>query len=362
MKLRSASIAGVLAAIGATAAAGGLIAPGGIVQAWDSHYTDNAYVRGDITQISPKVSGYIVDVPVRDNQQVAAGDILFRIDDRDYRARLAQTQAALATRRAAIGNLDAQISLQRAVIRQADAAAGEATTEAARSARDAVRAEKLAGEQLIAASQFDQLASSAQVAAARVTEMLANSAAARQRIAVLESQRPQLRADILAAEATVTLAELDVESTVVRAPVGGRVSERAARVGQFVKTGAQLIALVPRELWVVANFKETQLKGMQAGDTVEIGIDAVPGATFHGRLDSLSPASGAQFALLPPDNATGNFTRVVQRVPVRIALLDNQSQLDHLRPGMSATARVDIDASRRIPATTSSATSIEVSR
>lgn len=360
MKLRFASIAGLLAAIGATAAAGTIIAPGSIAQAWDSHYTDNAYVRGDITQISPKVSGYIVDVLVRDNQQIAAGDILFRIDDRDYRARLAQAQASLAARLAAVGNLDAQISLQRAVVRQADAAVGEATTEAARATRDAIRGEKLVGEQLIAASQFDQLAASAQIAASRVTEMQANSAAARQRIAVLESQRPQLQADILAAEAAVALAELDVESTVVRAPVAGRVSERAARVGQFVKTGTQLIALVPHELWVVANFKETQLKGIHVGDAVEIGIDAVPGTTFRGRLDSLSPASGAQFALLPPDNATGNFTRIVQRVPVRIALLDSQPQLDHLRPGMSATVRVD--ARRRISANTSLATSTGASR
>lgn len=360
MKLRLASIAGLLAAIGVTAVAGTIIVPGGIAQTWDAHYTDNAYVRGDITQISPKVSGYIVEVPVRDNQHVAAGDVLFRIDDRDYRARLAQSQASLSARRAAVGNLDAQIALQRAVVRQADAAVGEATTEAARAERDATRGERLVGEQLIAASQFDQLAASAQVASSRVIEMQASSAAARQRIEVLESQRPQLHAEISAAEAAVALTELDVESTVVRAPLAGRVSERAARVGQFVRTGTQLIALVPHELWIVANFKETQLNGLNVGDAVEVSVDAVPGTTLRGRLDSLSPASGAQFALLPPDNATGNFTRIVQRVPVRIALLDNQPELDHLRPGMSATVRVD--ASRRISADTALATSTEAPR
>jgi membrane fusion protein (multidrug efflux system) len=340
MKLRTASIVGVLAAALATAATATIVQPAGLVQAWDPHFTDNAYVRGDITQISPKVPGYVVDVRVRDNQSVKAGDILFKIDDRDYRAKVLQAQSAHAARRAAVGNLDAQIRLQRAVIGQADAGVAAASTEAARSSRDAMRGETLANDRLIAAAQYDQLVSSAATAASHVTEMQANAAAARQRISVLESQRPQLLADIHAAEAAVALAELDLESTVVRAPASGRVSERIARVGQYVRTGTQLIALVPREMWVVANFKETQLKGMRAGDDVEIVVDAVPGVTFRGRLDSLSPASGAQFALLPPDNATGNFTRVVQRVPVRIALRADDEQGARLLPGMSASVRI----------------------
>jgi membrane fusion protein (multidrug efflux system) len=339
MKLRTASVVGLFAAAVATAAAAAALHPGSVVQSWDSHYTDNAYVRGDITQISPKVAGYVVDVRVTDNQRVAAGDVLFRIDDRDYRAKLQQAQAAVAARRAAVVNLDAQITLQHAVIRQANAAVGAASTEAGRSSRDAARGAQLASQQLIAASSYDQLQSSAESAASRVAETQANAAAAQQRIAVLESQRPQLQADIRAAEAAVALAQLDVESTTVRAPVAGRVSERIARVGQYVRPGTQLIGLVPTELWVVANFKETQLPGMRVGDQVEIAIDAVPDATFHGHLESLSPASGAQFALLPPDNATGNFTRIVQRVPVRIAL-DDARELERLLPGMSASVRV----------------------
>ena len=339
MKLRNASIVGLLVAAVATAAAAAALHPASVVQSWDSHYTDNAYVRGDVTQLSPKVAGYVVAVRVKDNQRVAAGDVLFRIDDRDYRAKLLQARAVVAAKRAAVVNLDAQLRLQRAVIRQAEAGVGEASTEAARSARDAARGAQLASQQLIAASSFDQLQSSASAAASRVVEMQANAAAAQQRIAVLESQRPQLEADIQAAEAAVALSQLDVESTTVRAPVAGRVSERIARVGQYVKPGTQLIGLVPDELWIVANFKETQLPGMRVGDRVDIAIDAVPGATFHGRLDSLSPASGAQFALLPPDNATGNFTRIVQRVPVRIAL-DDARDRDRLLPGMSASVRV----------------------
>lgn len=340
MKLRNASLVGILIAGTVTAAFAAGLLPGSIVQGWDRHYTDDAYVRGDITQISPKVSGHIVAVAVRDNQPVKAGDVLFRIDDRDYRARLQQAQAALAARRAAIGNLDAQVRLQGAAIRQARASVSEALAESGRTRRDADRGRELVGDQLIAASQFDQLESAAQAASSRAAEMDAALAFARQRIGVLESQRPQLEADIQAAQAAVSLAALDVESTVVRAPVDGRVSERQARVGQFVRAGTQLIALVPMHLWVVANFKETQLEGMRAGDKVDIAIDAVPGTTFRGELESLSPASGAQFALLPPDNATGNFTRIVQRVPVRIALKDGAPALGALRPGMSATVRV----------------------
>jgi membrane fusion protein (multidrug efflux system) len=341
MKLRTASIVGILIAGTVTAAVAAGLVPGSIVQGWDPHYTDDAYVRGDITQISPKVAGHIVQVAVRDNQPVKAGDLLFRIDDRDYRARLLQAQAALAARRAAIGNLDAQLHLQNAAIRQARAMVSEAVAEAGRTQRDVDRGRELVGGQLIAASQFDQLEVAAKAASSRAAESDAGLAVAQQRISVLESQRPQLEADIRAAEAAVALAQLDVESTAVRAPVDGRVSERLARVGQYVRTGTQLISLVPTNLWVVANFKETQLAGMHAGDKVQIAIDAVPGTTFSGELESLSPASGAQFALLPPDNATGNFTRIVQRVPVRIALVDGAPSLAALRPGMSATVRVN---------------------
>ena len=340
MKLRTSTLAGLAAAVLATAALGTTLSPGGLVQGWNRHYTDNAYVRGDVTQISPRVSGHVTRVMVRDNQTVKAGELLFRIDDRDFRARLEQARAALAARMAAVGNLEAQVQLQRAVVRQAQAALGEASTEAGRAGRDAVRAEQLAGDQLIAASQFDQLASTAQAATSRVAEMQANLVAAHQRIEVLESQRPQLLADIDAARASVTLAQIDLDSTFVRAPVDGRVSERAARPGQYVKAGAPLIGLVPPELWVVANFKETQLEGMRVGASVDVSIDAVRGAAFRGRVESLSPASGAQFALLAPDNATGNFTRVVQRVPVRIALTGAPDRLVALRPGMSATVRV----------------------
>lgn len=340
MKSRTATVIGLLVAIAATATATAVMRPGSVVQSWDRHYTDNAFVRGDITQISPKVSGHIARVIVKDNQSVKAGDLLFQIDDRDYRARAAQARAVLSARQAAIGNLDAQLRLQLVAIEQAQASVSEASAEAERSHRDSSRGRALAKDQLIAVSQLDQLVSGAQVAATRVAEMRAALGAARERIGVLESQRPQLQADIRAAEAAVMLADLDVESTSVRAPVGGRVSERIARVGQYVRSGTPLIALVASDVWVVANFKETQLDGMQPGEDVDVVVDAIPGETFHGRIDSLSPASGAQFALLPPDNATGNFTRIAQRVPVRVSFVDDGADVERLRPGMSATVRV----------------------
>ncbi|MET0531844.1 MAG: HlyD family secretion protein, partial [Microvirga sp.] len=161
-------------------------------------------------------------------------------------------------------------------------------------------------------------------------------AAARRQMDVLESQRPQLHADIDAAAAALRLAEIELENTAIRSPSDGWVGERQARVGQYVRPGTLLLAIVPEDVWVVANFKETQIPDLHIGDSVSVAIDGIPGAGFRGRLESFSPASGAQFALLPPDNATGNFTRIVQRIPVKITLDPGQAGLENLRPGMSA--------------------------
>lgn len=163
---------------------------------------------------------------------------------------------------------------------------------------------------------------------------------------MLETQRPQLDADIAAAAAALTLAEIELASAVVRSPADGWVGERQARVGQYVRAGTLLVAVVPRNFWVVANFKETQIPALRIGDSVAISIDAIPGREFRGRVESFSPASGAQFALLPPDNATGNFTRIVQRIPVKITLDAGQPDLDRLRPGMSAV--VALSAGNRL--------------
>ena len=336
MRLFSAGLSSLLIAGAVFAAAATSIKPGRWLAVLHSTSTDNAYVRGDITPISPKVSGYIIEVAVRDNQAVKAGDILFRIDDRDYRARVDQAAAGVAMHRALLANLTSRIDLQRALIEQAIAALRGAEADANRAARNFARTQELSKGGWASQSISDQTEADHLGARAKIAESQANLAAARRQMEVLETQRPQLEADIAAAAAALTLAEIELESAVVRSPADGWVGERQARVGQYVRAGTLLVAVVPQDFWVVANFKETQIAGLRIGDIIAISIDGIPEREFKGRVESLSPASGAQFALLPPDNATGNFTRIVQRVPVKITFDPGQPDLDRLRPGMSA--------------------------
>ena len=336
MKLLSAGLSSLLVAGTVFAAASTSMAPGRWITTLHSTSTDNAYVRGDVTPISPKVSGYITEVAIRDNQAVKAGDVLFRIEDSDYRARFDQAAAGVATRRALLANLTSRIDLQRAVIEQAVAALQGAGADAKRAARDYARTRELSGHGWASQARSDQTEADHYRARAKIAEAEANLAAARRQMEVLETQRPQLEADITAAAAALRLAEIELENTVVRSPANGWVGERQARVGQYVRTGTLLVAVVSQDFWVIANFKETQIPALQIGDGIAISIDGVPGIAFTGRVESLSPASGAQFALLPPDNATGNFTRIVQRIPVKITFDPGQPGLDRLRPGMSA--------------------------
>lgn len=340
MKLYTAALGGMLVAGSVFAAASTALNPGGILPFGGTTATDNAFVRGEVTPISPKIAGYITELGVRDNQAVRAGDVLFRIDDADYRARVAQAAAALEGRRAAIDNLATRLELQRAAIEQAAAVLQGAEAEAYRAQRDHARQRQLTRDGWASQSRGDQAESESLRAAARVAEARANLTGAQRQLAVLESQRPQLEADRDAAAAALRLAEIDLESTVVRAPVDGWVGERQVRLGQYVRPGTQLIAVVAREIWIVANFKETQLPGIVPGSAAAITVDGVPGIRFTGVVDSVSPASGAQFALLPPDNATGNFTRIAQRVPVRINLRGSEAELARLRPGLSAIVSV----------------------
>jgi membrane fusion protein (multidrug efflux system) len=301
--------------------------------------TDNAYVRADVTPVSTKVAGLVAEVRVADNQEVKAGDVLFRIDDRDYRARVDEAKATLAARRAAILSLDRSLALQRAAVDQAGAGVDGSSAEAARARRELARIAVLRSQGWVTRARGDEAEAASEKAVAEVAGARASLVASRRQIAVIEAQRPQLLADIDAAEAALRLAEIDLDSTIIRAPTDGRVAERQARKGQYVRPGTQLIALVARNVWIVANFKETELRGMRAGEPVSVVADALPGRTFAGAVESLSPASGAQFALLPPDNATGNFTRIVQRIPIKIALRLGQPGQAELRPGMSARVR-----------------------
>jgi membrane fusion protein (multidrug efflux system) len=336
MTLFSAGLSGLAVAATVFLAASTATTPGRWIAPLRSTSTGNAYVQGDVTPISPKISGYITAVAIRDNQGVKAGDVLFTIDDSDYRARVDQAAAGVATRRAMLDNLASRLAQQHAVIEQAVAALRGAEAEAHRAALDLARFRELTARSFVSQARLDQAEAEHLRNSASVAQAQANVAAARGQIKVLESQRPELRADIDAALAALRLAQIELENTVVRAPVDGRVGEREARVGQFVRPGTLLIAIVAQEFWVVANFKETQIGAMQVGDAVNVSVDGIARSAFRGRVESLSPASGAQFALLPPDNATGNFTRIVQRIPVKVTFDAGQPGLDQLRAGMSA--------------------------
>lgn len=302
--------------------------------------TDNAFVQGDVTPVGARVAGHVVEEAVRDHQVVAAGDLLYRLDQDDYAARVREARAQLQAREAALAALVQEEALQAAQIAQAEAGVAAARATADRSRRDHLRAVSLQAGGWVSEARADQVWALRAESAADLQRALADLVAARRRLEVIRSERPQLAAARDAAAATLTLAEVDLRDTEVRAPTDGVVGERQARLGQYVRPGTVMIALVARRLWITANFKETQLAGVRDGDPVRITVDALPDAQFMGVVESLSPASGAEFALLPPDNATGNFTRIVQRVPVRIALDPGQSQAGRLKPGMSARVRL----------------------
>jgi membrane fusion protein, multidrug efflux system len=304
--------------------------------------TDDAYVGGDVTVIAPKVAGFIAEVAVTDNQAVRAGDLLVKLDDRDYRAALARANAAVAAQEATLANLDATRRLQESMIAQAEAGVTAADAEVARSRFDVVRYSRLASDQYASLQRFQQADADNKKAIAAVEKARAALAAARRRLDVIDTHKQQARAALDQAIAECDLARLNLGYTELRAPIDGIVGNRSARNGAYAMVGAQLISLVPAHgLWVDANFKESQLAHMRAGLPASIEADVLPGRVFRGHVASLAPATGAQFSVLPPENATGNFTKIVQRVPVCIQLDNGASTLGNLRPGLSVTAAVD---------------------
>jgi membrane fusion protein, multidrug efflux system len=306
--------------------------------------TDDAYVKADSTTIAPRVSGYIAQVLVGDNQKVKAGQLLARIDDRDFRTALEQAKADVAGAEAAVRNLDAQIALQQPVIAQgtADVAAAEAALKFAREEQARYDDLMKSGSGTIQRAQQTDAALREKVA--QLQHGQSALLAAERKVDVLTTERAKAVAQLDHARAVEQQAELNLSYTAITAPVDGTVGARTLRVGQFVQAGTQLMAVVPLDaVYVVANFKETQLTHVRNGQPVEIRIDGFRGTTLRGHVDSLSPASGLEFALLPPDNATGNFTKIVQRVPVKIAL-DDHSLSGLLRPGMSAEPTINTKA------------------
>ncbi len=306
--------------------------------------TDNAYVQGDITVLSPRIDGDIVAVRVDDNQRVHAGDPLVELDPSDWRARAMQAEANVAEARAAIATLQAQIAQQRTNLTAATAARVNAAAERDRTAQDAERSMALRAQGWASQQANDMAVTESRKAAAMLNVSIAQESSANEQIAILTAQLGQAQARLLGMEAQQTLAENNLAHTVIRAPFDGIVGNRAAQVGKHVVPGTQLLALAPppEQLFVVANFKETQLHRMRPGMKVRLIPDIDPDAAVDGVVDSLAPATGALFSLLPPENATGNFTKVVQRVPVKLRLDPDQAMhAGWLRSGLSVIAEVD---------------------
>jgi membrane fusion protein (multidrug efflux system) len=306
--------------------------------------TDDAYVKADSTIVASKVSGYIAQVLVDDNQPVKAGQLLARIDDRDFRTALDSAHADVAASEAAVRNLDAQIALQQPVIAQgtADVASAEATLQFAQEEKARYEGLMKTGSGTIQRAQQTDAALREKVA--QLQHGKSGLLAAERKVDVLDTERAKAVAQLDRARAAEAQMALNLSYTEIKAPVEGTIGARSLRVGQFVQAGTQLMAVVPLDaVYVVANFKETQLTHVRNGQPVEIRIDSFHGRKLRGHVDSLAPASGLEFALLPPDNATGNFTKIVQRVPVKI-VLDDHSLTGLLRPGMSAEPTVNTKA------------------
>ena len=306
--------------------------------------TDNAYVQGDITVLSPRIDGDIAAVLVDDNQRVHAGDPLVELDPADWQARAKQAEAAVAEARASVATLQAQIAQQRTNLTAMAAARANATAERDRTAQDAGRSTALRTQGWASQQATDLAVTDSRKAAAMLSVSIAQETAANDQIAVLTAQLRQAEARQLGTEAQLTLAENNLAHTVIRAPFEGIVGNRSAQVGKHVVPGTQLLALAPppEQLFVVANFKETQLHRMRPGAKVRLIPDIAPDEAVDGVVDSLAPATGALFSLLPPENATGNFTKVVQRIPVKLRLIPDQAmRATWLRSGLSVIAEVD---------------------
>lgn len=306
--------------------------------------TDNAYVRGQITVLAPQVNGYVTEVLVNDFQQVRKGQPLLRIDDRIYAQRVAQAEAAVDIAKAALANADQSQAQDRAQIAAAQASLAAGRSELQRSSTELQRYEQLAAQRLVAANDRDKFRTARASAQAAVQQAQAQIRIAEETLVATGVGRKGLQAQVESAQAQLELARIDLANTVIHAPRDGQLSEASVRVGQYVSAGSQLLFLVPDTLWVVANFKEGQTWKMRIGQPALFAVDAFQGEVLHGHVQQIAPATGSEFSVLRPDNASGNFTKVVQRLPVRIAIDPDQPLAARLRPGMSVVAKVDTAA------------------
>jgi membrane fusion protein, multidrug efflux system len=309
--------------------------------------TDDAYLQADSVTVAPKVSGYVTDVYVGDNATVKAGDPLVKLDTRQYQVALDQAQATIAARAADIQRAQADILQQHANIEQAKAQQQVARVSAQHARDEVQRYAPLAATGAETSERLSELTSTRDQALATLAANTAAVDAAETQIAATTAQIAQARAQLEAAEASARQAHLDLQDTVVRSVLAGKVGDRSVRVGQYVQPGTRMLSVVPvPRTYLTANFKETQVGHMRVGQPVILHVDALPGTDLHGVVDSFAPGTGAQFALLPPENATGNFTKIVQRIPVRVRIETGPETRNVLLPGLSVTADVDTRSSR----------------
>ncbi len=306
--------------------------------------TDNAYVRGRVTVIAPQVSGYVTRVLVRDFETVAAGQPLVEIDRRIYAQRVDQQLAAVAAQQATLANSRQAAASRAASLSAQEAAVENAEAQAMRARADMARVDDLVKDGSVSLRERDQTLAALRQANAAVAQAKAAREIAQQDIRTVQVGRGGQQAGVSGAEATLRLARIDLANTIVRAPEAGRLSEVGVRVGQYVTAGSQLMFLVPPAVWVIANYKEAQTARIAVGQPASFTVDALANARLTGRVEQISPAAGSEFAVLKSDNATGNFTKVPQRIAVRIRIDPGQSLAARLRPGMSVQARVDTRA------------------
>ncbi|EQB16367.1 HlyD family secretion protein [Novosphingobium lindaniclasticum] len=305
--------------------------------------TDNAYVKGDVTFVSPQVPGYVTALRVENNDRVSPGQLLLEIDPTDYRAAVNDADAEVAQAEAALRQNAEQAGLQHAQVKVADAEVTSARAGAARSSADFARSNALVREGAVSRQLYETAEAENIRSRSGVTRTVAEADVARKQLDVLEAERLSGEARLQAARAKLARAEADMKRTRIVAPREGRVAARSVRLGEYVNTGTRLLAITPtRGLWVEANLRETQLGRIRPGDRVQMSVDAVPDATFCGVVEGAQGASGSEFAVIPPDNATGNFTKIVRRFTVRILLDSGQSALGRLATGMSVTPRIEV--------------------
>ena len=303
--------------------------------------TENAYVRGKVTSLAPQLSGYVASVDVQDYQTVTKDQVIARLDDRQYRQKLAQARAALEGAEAALKIQEQSVHSAEANQQSAEAALSAAQAARATAKSNWDRASALQSRGVTAQSSADQSELSLRQAEASVTQAESAIAVARENVNGARVGIGAKKAQIASAQAAVELAQIDLDNTVIRAPLPGKLGQVAVRPGQYVTAGTALVSHVGPDVWVVANFKETQLHGIRIGDRVSISVDAMQHRRFTGRVESFSPATASEFSLLSGSNATGNFTKVTQRLPVRISIDPGQELAEYLEPGLSVVVTVD---------------------